>query len=99
MEIKNVIGFVEELIEVKRNLVDKDLETYVSVQEAILKLRKKIARSVLKRGGNAVYCYRQSVDHEGGGEEKDKNSVRILVVRAYGTAALIGDIAKLGLYN
>jgi len=53
-----VVGFIEELVEVKRTMIDKDFETYVSVQEAVLKLRKKIARSVLKRGGNAVYTYR-----------------------------------------
>jgi hypothetical protein len=84
-----VIGFIEELVEVKRTMIDKDFETYVSVQEAVLKLRKKIAKSVLKRGGNAVFTYRQSVDHEGGGETQDKIRVRILVVRAYGTAVLL----------
>ncbi len=30
-EIKSVIGLVEELIEVKRTMVDKDIETNVSV--------------------------------------------------------------------
>ncbi len=61
---------------------------------AILKLRKKITKSVIKKGGNAVYKYRQSVDHESGGENKDKTRVRILVVRAYGTAVAITSLTQ-----
>lgn len=61
----------------------------VSVQETILKLRKKIARAVIRKGGNAVSTYRQSVDHEGGGD--DKSDIRMLVARAYGTVLSIKE--------
>ena len=49
---------------------------------------------MIKKGGNAVYNYRQSVDHESGGENKDKTRVRILVVRAYGTAVSITNLTQ-----
>ena len=47
-------------------------------------------KSVILKGGNAVFAYRQSVDHIGGGSEQSGRSrARQLVVRAYGTAVLI----------
>lgn len=45
-----------------------------------------MSNNVLKRGGNAILNYRQSIDHIRGGNELDKVKKRLLVVRAYGTA-------------
>jgi hypothetical protein len=39
-EIQKVICLASELIEFKRNKIDQDLETYIAIQKAILKLRK-----------------------------------------------------------
>ena len=60
----------------------KDEEFVPAIQEAILKLRKKIAKMVLKKGGNAVVSYRQNIDDEG-------LKSRRFVIRAYGTAVLV----------
>jgi hypothetical protein len=47
-------------------------------------------KSVIQKGGNAVFAYRQSVDHIGGGSEQvGRSRARQLVVRAYGTAVLM----------
>jgi uncharacterized protein YbjQ (UPF0145 family) len=54
-----------------------------------MRIRKKIQKAVIKRGGNAVVTYRQSIDHESGGELSDKNGERVIVVRAYGTAVIV----------
>lgn len=54
-----------------------------------MRIRKKIQKAVIKRGGNAVVTYRQSIDHESGGELSDKNGERVIVVRAYGTAVVV----------
>ena len=90
LEVRHMLGFVEELIEVKRISADKDNEAQVQLYETILKLRRKLARLVLKRGGNAICTYRQSIDHESGGENKDKQKQRLLTVRGYGTAVQVG---------
>ena len=54
--VKQVLGFVEELVEFKRR--DDDILDQGMLQDSVMKLRKKIGRIVLKRGGNAVITYR-----------------------------------------
>lgn len=54
--VRQTYGFVEELVDFKRS--DKDAENIISIQEGFLKLRRKLAKTVTKRGGNTVISYR-----------------------------------------
>lgn len=51
-----MLGFVEELVDFKRN--DKDTENMILIQEGCLKLRRKLGKAVNKRGGNSIISYR-----------------------------------------
>lgn len=55
----------------------------------MLKLRRRIARLVLKKGGNALIQFRFSIDHESGGERSDRAKARMLTARGHGTAVFI----------
>lgn len=59
-QVKNVLRFVEELIEFKRRPdEDKYISERLNVIEAkSLRLRRKIAKKVVGYGGNAVFGYR-----------------------------------------
>lgn len=57
-------------------------------------MRKKIAKIVRKRQGNAVHNFIQKIDHEHGGETRDRDGERTLVVRAIGVAVLISKVAS-----
>lgn len=50
-----------------------------------------MANSIVKMGGNAVFTYRQSVDHISGGIELTRSKPRHLVVRAYGTVVRLSE--------
>ena len=78
--VKSMLGFVEELVDFKKS--DKEAENMILIQEGCLKLRRKLGKLVIKRGGNAIISYRQVLDNEG---EKSKR----IVIRGYGTAASI----------
>ena len=47
-----------------------------------MKLRRRLGDIVKKKNGNAIITYRQSVEHTG-------NHARRVVLRGYGTAALV----------
>lgn len=51
-----MFGFVEELVDFKKS--DRDDENMIKIQEGCLKLRRKLGKIVLKKGGNAVISYR-----------------------------------------
>lgn len=53
---KHMFGFVEELVDFKKS--DRDDENMIKIQEGCLKLRRKLGKIVLKKGGNAVISYR-----------------------------------------
>jgi hypothetical protein len=76
-------GFVEELVAFKRN--EKEADNLILIQEGCLKLRRKLGKTVSKRGGNAIISYRQVLDNEG---DKSKR----IVIRGYGTAAYLTKI-------
>ena len=59
-----------------------DLEDQITLQESVLKLRRRLGDIVKKKNGNALITYRQSVEHTG-------NHARRVVLRGYGTAALV----------
>ena len=59
-----------------------DYEDQVALQEGVLKLRRKLARHVLKKRGNAIQTYRQQVAIEG-------HQNKQIVLRGYGTAVYI----------
>jgi hypothetical protein len=44
------------LVDFKKN--EKDEENMILIQEGCLKLRRKLGKAVLKRGGNSVISYR-----------------------------------------
>jgi hypothetical protein len=71
---------VEELVDFKKR--DKEADNMIAIQERCLKLRKKLGKTVRKRGGNCIISYRQVLDNEG---SKSKR----IVIRGYGTAAFI----------
>ncbi len=75
-----MLGFVEELVDFKRT--EKDTENMILIQEGCLKLRRKLGKTVNKRGGNAIISYRQVLDNEGAKSKR-------IVIRGYGTAALL----------
>ena len=54
--IMQMYGFVEELVVMKRS--EREAENVVLIQEACLKLRRKLGKIVIKRGGNAIISYR-----------------------------------------
>ena len=54
--IKQMYGFVEELVDFKRS--DKEADNMIMIQEGCLKLRRKLGKAVTKRGGNAIIAYR-----------------------------------------
>jgi len=78
--VRLVLGFVEELVDFKRS--EKEEENMVMIHKGCLRLRKKLGKSVLKRGGNAIIAYRQVLDDEG-------NKSKKFVVRGFGTAVFI----------
>lgn len=61
--IKVMLGFVEELVVFKR--IEKEAENLLLIHKKYLKLRRKLANTVRKRGGNAIVSYRQVLDNEG----------------------------------
>jgi len=79
-----VVGFVEELVDFKRkdNRDPANFEDQNMIREYMLKLRRKLSKNVLKKGGNAIITYKQTVDHEG---DKSKR----IVLRGYGTAVFL----------
>ena len=54
--VKQMLGFVEELVDFKRK--DKEADNMILIQEGCLKLRRKLGRHAIKKGGNAIICYR-----------------------------------------
>ena len=64
-EVKQIIGFVEELVIIDKSKNNNDFDDQISLQEGVLKLRRKLCRHVLKKRGNAVITYRQAVAIEG----------------------------------
>ena len=64
-QIKQVLKFVEELLEFKRKPDEKVLETLNLIESRCLRLRRKLARKVSRMGGNAVIGYQQVIDDEG----------------------------------
>ena len=56
-QVKQVLRFVEELIEFKRRTDDKFLESMNLIESRCLRLRRKLARKVKKFNGNAVIGY------------------------------------------
>lgn len=79
-EVKQIVGFVEELVDFK--LSSTIQEDQVALQDAILRLRRRLGRIVSKKGGNTVICYRQSIDHTGALAKR-------VILRGYGTAVLL----------
>ena len=57
-EVKLIIGFVEELVIFDKSKSNNDLDDQISLQEGVLKLRRRLCRIVLKKGGNAIITYR-----------------------------------------
>jgi hypothetical protein len=55
--VKYVLKFVEELLEFKRRSDEKVLETLNLIESRCLRLRRKLARKVLRMGGNAIIGY------------------------------------------
>lgn len=81
--IKYILNFVEELVDFKRKSDKADeIDNMTLIQEGCLKLRRKLAKAVANRGGNAIIAYRQFLDNEG---TKSKR----IVVRGYGTVAYL----------
>lgn len=78
--MRQVIGFVEELVDFK--LEKTDLDDQIALQLAVLRLRRKLGEIVKKKNGNAVISYRQSIEHTG-------DHARRIVLRGYGTAAFV----------
>lgn len=68
------------MVVVKRS--EKETENIVLVHEGCLRLRWKFAKMVIKRGGNAIISYCQSIDYE---NDKTKR----IVIRGYGTAVYL----------
>jgi hypothetical protein len=56
--VKQVLKFVDELVEFKRRSDEKVLETLNLIESRFLRLRRKLARKVSRMGGNAVIGYR-----------------------------------------
>ena len=56
--MKQILKFVEELVEFKRRSDDKVLETLNLIESRFLRLRRKLARKVSRMGGNAIIGYR-----------------------------------------
>ena len=75
--VRQMLGFVEELVDFKKS--DKEADNMILIQEGCLKLRRKLGKIVIKKGGNAIISYRQVLDNEG---VKSKR----IVLRGYGTA-------------
>ena len=63
--MKHIIGFVEELVIIDKSKNNSDIDDQISLQEGVLKLRRKLCRIVLKKGGNAIITYRQGISIEG----------------------------------
>lgn len=85
--VKHLICFVEELVDFKRksDRSSDEADNMTLIQEACLKLRRKLSQAVTKRGGNSLIGYRQVLDNEGAKSKR-------IVVRGYGTAAFLEPI-------
>ena len=72
----------------KRMPDDKVLETMSSIESRVLRLQRKLARTVSRlegengAKGNAIIGYKQVIDDEGLKNQK-------IVIRGYGTAVII----------
>lgn len=51
-----MLGFVEELVDFKKS--DLEADNIILIQEGCQKLRRKLGKTVVKRGGNAIIAYR-----------------------------------------
>ena len=51
-----MLGFVEELVDFKKS--EKEADNLILIQEGCLKLRRKLGKTVAKRGGNSIISYR-----------------------------------------
>jgi hypothetical protein len=51
-----MLGFVEELVDFRK--VEDEEENMTLIHKASLRIRKKLGKIVLKRGGNAIIAYR-----------------------------------------
>ena len=80
--MKQILKFVEELVEFKRRSDEKVLETTNLIESRFLRLRRKLARKVSRMGGNAVIGYSQIICDEG------QKSQRV-IIRGFGTAILL----------
>jgi len=80
LEINKVYGLVEDL-QVIRRVENEDINR-VNLYKASLKIRRKIGKTTLKMGGNAVISYRQSIDFESSKSKK-------VSIRGYGTCVFV----------
>lgn len=87
-QVKQVLKFVEELVEFKRRSDYQVLETLNLIESRCLKLRRKLAKKVSKLGGNAIVGYQQVIDDEG------QRSQRV-IIRGYGTAIVLEKYKEL----
>ena len=77
-----MLGFVEEIVDLKLDKTASDMDVQIALQKTVLDLRKRLGEIVKKKNGNAIITYRQSVEHTG-------DHARRIVLRGYGTASLI----------
>ena len=86
------MGFVEELVDIKiEKTGTSDMDIQIALQKAVLDLRKRLNEIVKKKNGNAIITYRQKV-------EDMSDYARRIVLRGYGTAALI-EVDQLAMLN
>lgn len=81
-QVKQVLKFVEELLEFKRRDDTKVVETLNLIESRCLRLQRKLAKKVSRMGGNAVIGYKQVIDDEGSKSQR-------IVIRGYGMAVVL----------
>lgn len=89
-QIKHVSKFVEELIEFKRESSEKEdqvLEAMNLAESRCLKLKRKLAKKVIRMKCNAVIGYRQFIEDEG-------SESKCFVIRGFGTAVVLDKNAQ-----
>lgn len=86
-QVKQVLKFVEELLEFKRRDDTKVLETLNLIESRCLRLQRKLAKKVSRMGGNAVIGYKQVIDDEGSKSQR-------IVIRGYGTAIVLAKSSE-----
>ena len=57
-DVRQIMGFVEELVDLKLEKTTSDMDAQIALQKAVLDLRKRLGEIVKKKNGNAIITYR-----------------------------------------